>query len=658
MVDMTRCAPGERQQCLPPRRLGASTAGIAVATAVAITAAIAAAAIVGASLRLSTIVAEAALLGVAEAAAAAAAATKAAAAELAEITVGIATATSRARAAAATTTAERGLTGDGLKEGRDLLVGLLEKVDELADDATVATVEESGSDTSVSGTAGTTNTVDVVVDIGGKIIVDDVGDVGDIETTSRDSGGNQDGAASVTEELESALTLTLGPVSVDGGGREALVDEEVGQRVGHALGLDEDERQSTSVGVEDVEKDGALVNVLDKLDLLGDVLRGGTNTADGQEDVVLEEIPGKHLDIAGEGGREHERLSVSDGRHVLTLDDAADLGLETHVQHAIGLIEHEILNVAQGDAASLYEIHKSARSGNEKVASALDLAELGANVGTTVDDARADPRSVRELASLIVDLRNKLSSGGKDQGCGVSLALTAKLSSSVGGDSRRTVDESLGQDGEKETTSLARTSLGTRHQVTTTHDDGDGVLLDRSGHLVAGHLDVAAQVLVQRGGGELVDGLGDVAARGFDGDVIVLLKVDAGVLLGRIVGSAKELALNTRVRRARDVLSVSPLSVTRATGSVVTAAVTFVATTTTAARVASTTTPTTTASAVVLVAAAGSVTVPVTALSTAGELLTLTVNTVSNDVRPRREEMYCALTQPSCCCSDQRGDRQ
>ncbi|TFB02208.1 hypothetical protein CCMA1212_005838 [Trichoderma ghanense] len=527
------------------------------------------------------------------------------------------------------------LTGDGLKEGRNLLVGLLEKVDELADDATVAAVEESGGDTSVSGTTGTTNAVHVVVNVGGKVIVDDVGDVGNIETTSRDSGGNQDGAASVAEVLESALTLTLGPVSVNGGGGEALVDEEVGQRVGHALGLDEDQGQTTGVGVEDVEKDRALVNVLDELDLLGNVLRGGTNTADGQEDVVLEEVPGEHLDVAGEGGREHERLSVSDGRHVLTLDDAADLGLETHVQHAIGLVEHEILNVAQGDAASLYEIHESAGSGNKKVATALDLAELGANVGTTVDDARADPRSVRELAGLVVDLRNKLSSGGEDQRRGVSLALTAKLSSSVGGDSRRTVDESLRQDGEKETTSLARTSLGTSHQVTTTHDDGDGVFLDRSGHLVAGHLNVAAQVLVQRGGGELVDGLGDVTARGFDGDIVVLLKVDTGVLLGRVVGSAKELALDTRVRRARDVLAVSPLSVSRAASSVVTAAVAFV--TTTAARVATTTTPTTTASTVALVATARSLAVPVAALSTAGELLALSVVNVS-DAQPRYDE--------------------
>ena len=44
-----------------------------------------------------------------------------------------------------------------------------------------------------------------------------------------------------------------------------------------------------------------------------------------------------YLNFLGEGRREHERLSVLG--HVLTQDDVADLRLEAHVQHAIGLAE-------------------------------------------------------------------------------------------------------------------------------------------------------------------------------------------------------------------------------------------------------------------------------------------------------------------------------
>jgi hypothetical protein len=471
----------------------------------------------------------------------------AAASHLAEVAVLGTTTATATRAAATATTAKGRLAGNGLEKGRNLLVGLLEKIHELPNDTAVATVEESGRNTSVSGTTGTTNTVNVVVDIRGKIVVDDVGDVGNIKTTSSNGSSNQDGAAAVAEVLEGALTLTLGAVTVNRGGGEVLVDEEVGQSVGHALRLDEDEGQSSGVAVQDVEQDRALVNVLDVFDLLGNVLRGGTNATDGQEDVVLQEITGKHLDVAGEGGRKHESLTVGNGRHVLTLDDTADLGLETHVQHSVGLVEHKVLNVAQGNATSLYEIDQSSRSGNQKIAATLNLAELGANIGTTVDDARANPRTVGKLARLLVDLGDQLTGGSQNQGGGVGLALTTKLTSSTSGDRRRTVEEGLRQDGEEETTSLSGTGLGTGHQIAATHDDGNGVLLDGGGNPVAGHLDVAAQVLIQRRGGELVNRLRDVLAGSLDGNVVVLLEVDTGVLLGRVVGSTEELTLDAGV---------------------------------------------------------------------------------------------------------------
>jgi hypothetical protein len=266
------------------------------------------------------------------------------------------------------------------------------------------------------------------------------------------------------------------------------------------------------------------------------------------------------------------------------------LGLETHVQHAISLIEHEVLDVLKRDAASLYEVHQSTGSSNKQIAATLDLSELGANVGTTVNDTRSNPRTVGELAGLVENLRHKLTGRGKDQRGGISLALATKLTGGISGHGRRTVEESLREDGEQETTSLSRTGLGTSHQITTVANDGDRVLLDRCRDLVVGELDVAAQMFIQRGGGELVNRLRHVGTGSLNGDVVVLLEVDTGVLLGRIVGSGtEELALDTGVSRTGNVLSVSPLSITRSASSgsaaarvAVEVAATTVATTSTA----------------------------------------------------------------------------
>ena len=52
-------------------------------------------------------------------------------------------------------------------------------------------------------------------------------------------------------------------------------------------------------------------------------------------------LPGEYLDLLGESGAEHESLALPSGHHVVLLDDSPDLGLETHVQHTIGLVQNE-----------------------------------------------------------------------------------------------------------------------------------------------------------------------------------------------------------------------------------------------------------------------------------------------------------------------------
>jgi hypothetical protein len=304
----------------------------------------------------------------------------------------------------------------------------------------------------------------------------------------------------------------LSAVTVDGGGWEVLVDQEVRKRISHALGLNENESKTSAVSVENIQKNGTLVHVLNVFNLLGNVLGGRSNTTNRQEDIILQEISSQHLDVAGEGGGKHESLTVLDARHVLTLNDSADLWFETHVQHTISLVKNQVLDVAKGDAATLDQVDKTTWGSDEKITSTLDLAELGSNIGSTVDNAGADPRSVSEFAGLIVNLGNKLTGRSKDQGSWVGLALTTKVTTSTGWCSRWAVDESLRENGEQETTGLSGTSLGTSHQISAAHNNRNRVFLDRGWDLVVSKLDVLEEVIIQRRVGELQNWLGDILA--------------------------------------------------------------------------------------------------------------------------------------------------
>ena len=81
----------------------------------------------------------------------------------------------------------------------------------------------------------------------------------------------------------------------------------------------------------------------------------------------------------------------------LALDDLADLRLEAHVEHAVGLVENEPADVREGHLAALDHVDQAAGGGHDEVGAPLNVAQLVANLGATVDDARADMRAVREL---------------------------------------------------------------------------------------------------------------------------------------------------------------------------------------------------------------------------------------------------------------------
>ena len=126
--------------------------------------------------------------------------------------------------------------------------------------------------------------------------------------------------------------------------------------------------------------------------------------------------------------------------------------------------------------------------------------------------------------------------------------------------------ESLRENGEKKATSLARTSLSTSHEITTSHDYRNRILLNRSWGFVTCETDVGEQVLIEGRIGELVNGLRNILSRSLDGNVIVVGEVDSGMHLGRIVGNTKKFSLQACICGTWDVFAIPPLAITRATG--------------------------------------------------------------------------------------------
>lgn len=63
------------------------------------------------------------------------------------------------------------------------------------------------------------------------------------------------------------------------------------------------------------------------------------------EVAYLQKVGSKCLDLLGERGTEQQSLAVAWWGHATLLHDLPDLGLETHIKHAISLIQSQELDL-------------------------------------------------------------------------------------------------------------------------------------------------------------------------------------------------------------------------------------------------------------------------------------------------------------------------
>src|SRR5690242_1975954 len=87
-----------------------------------------------------------------------------------------------------------------------------------------------------------------------KIIVDDMTNIGNVDTTSRNASGNQDWSLATTECADGVLAFTLSAVSMNGSAWHTLVEKEIINIIGSALAVDEDNGSGRRMVHEQVHK--------------------------------------------------------------------------------------------------------------------------------------------------------------------------------------------------------------------------------------------------------------------------------------------------------------------------------------------------------------------------------------------------------------------
>ena len=200
-----------------------------------------------------------------------------------------------------------------------------------------------------------------------------------------------------------------------------------------------------------------------------------------------------------------------DGLHVLR---------EPHLQHLVGLVEHEVLQLGQVERALVEVVHDAAGRADDDVDAASQCRELHAVSLAAVDGQQVHALHVGRVAlERLGDLEGELAGRGQHE------RLRALL---------RQVE--AGQDGQRERGRLAGAGLGESDDVAPFEQQRDGRGLDGGRGLVADILQGLQDGAIQPQGGEghgVVGGL-SVAVRGiWRSHRLTVAPTEGGVGTGR-----------------------------------------------------------------------------------------------------------------------------
>ena len=193
-----------------------------------------------------------------------------------------------------------------------------------------------------------------------------------------------------------------------------------GELVGVPLGPGEDDDLAHLLGAQQLQQDGPLVLGAHRMHDLGDARGGGGRTGHLHPCRRMQDLVGESLDVGGQGGRKQHGLALS-GQGGQNLADVAD---EAHVQHAVGLVEHDDLQLLELHVALLQMVEQAPRRGHQDVDTTPQHGLLGSDVNAADDDATAQRQVSGVVNDVVADLSRQLARRCQDEGADAALWCT------------------------------------------------------------------------------------------------------------------------------------------------------------------------------------------------------------------------------------------
>mmetsp|Transcript_51302 Transcript_51302/g.116916 ORF Transcript_51302/g.116916 Transcript_51302/m.116916 type:complete len:377 (+) Transcript_51302:70-1200(+) len=284
------------------------------------------------------------------------------------------------------------------------------------------------------------DTVQVVLQVGGQVVVDHQGHLLHINPTSQQIGGDQNPGGTRSELPHDQISLLLIQVRVHSGNGEIPLAHLVRQVVDLSPGVAVDNGLGDGQGLVEIAQGVNFpVLLLNGHVELPDTLQGQLVLLDQDADGVTHELGGQVQNLRGHGGRAQAHLHV--GRQAL--ENVIDLVFEPPAQHLIGLIQHKGQHRVQDQVPLGDHIVHAPGGPHYQVLAVPELVDVLADGGASNAGVAPELQVITQSQAHFLDLLSQLTSGGQDQ----PLALVSRIVNPLQGphrEKRRLASPGLG----------------------------------------------------------------------------------------------------------------------------------------------------------------------------------------------------------------------
>ena len=234
--------------------------------------------------------------------------------------------------------------------------------------------------------------------------------------------------------------------------------QRIGEPIRPVLGAREDQRLRHRLVAQEVDDQRRLQFLGHRIDGLGDAGCRRRLPLNRDRDGIAQHLAGQRRNRRRHGRAEEQGLAT---RRQLR-EDPPDLRQETHVQHPVRLVQHQMLDVPQPRVARAHVIHQPAGRRDDDVDAAAERVFLRPHADAPVDRRSRDRRVDGERVEVVQNLGRQLSGRSQDE----------RLRRPP-----RPVDQSV-NDGQQERGGLAASRLRARHHVAAVERRRNGLALN------------------------------------------------------------------------------------------------------------------------------------------------------------------------------------